>query len=307
MRTTSIRFTLLVSSVAILAGCDPVVNPTCNGDATASYDLGLSKMKSIATVEGIEAAENLLFSSTGRLYVSSYGNGVFEIVRGAGGKLEKVQRAPGNPPCKFSGLAEREGILFANCMCSSGSFLCAAAETSAPSFEPVFELEGVDLPNGLGLDPVSGDLFVASGYEAAILRLGLSDEAPFAVLSSGHWMDSSGALTNGLKVFGGKLYWTSTNGLKVTDLVSKPGAGRTIISGSLGLDDFYVDARGMLVTDYLGGKVYALDACGNMLGETTAKLSSPSSVLPALGRLGLGETDLVVTEAGANRLTILRK
>jgi hypothetical protein len=139
-----------------------------------------------------------------------------------------------------------------------------------------------------------------------ILRVTLDSNDPFQVASMETWLSNSGLFTNGLKIVNSMIYWTDFGGINRNRISAsgKPGRGQTITTALTFFDDLFVDDNGLLVADYLGNTVRAYTARGRLIAETSAVFTSPSSVLPARGRLGLKENDLVVTEKGANRVAV---
>jgi hypothetical protein len=78
------------------------------------------------------------------------------------------------------------------------------------------------------------------------------------------------------------------------------------VSQSNYFDDLYVAATIPYVADFQGGAIRAYGLDGTVRGVTPLKLiANPSSVLPAQGRFGLGESDLVVTDKSANRVSVV--
>lgn len=306
MRIMPVRSALLSVSMVVLLGCE-LDFPSGAGGATDPYEL--SKRVRITAIEMGAEVENIMFSSTGRLYVS-VNRGLYEVVRAADGELKAIARSAVTD-CQFAGLAEHEGVLFANCTdMGSHSWLYAAYETEEPVFERLSDLAGVSCSNGLAVDD-RGDLYVASQLQSAIVRVRVDYAGPVSVVSSETWKTLTfGTTPNGLKIREGSLYWSGLSDLTVEDLDS-PSSRSRLFSALTVVDDFHVDAKGILLTDFLGGAIYSLDRSGKQVGKTSAGvLKSPSMVLPALGRLGFSQDDLLVAERGGgtgNRISVLRK
>lgn len=301
MRTRLLQGMLLIACLAVLPSCDP----DQEGGAADPYEL--SKRTRVTAIEMGAGAENVMFSSTGRLYVSVDG-GLYEVVRAVDGTLRKILRSPG-ANCQFGGLAEHDGVLFANCTDKlTASWLYAAYETEDPVFERIADITGATIANGLAVDE-SGRLYVAAQMQGVLLRLKVNYEGPVSVDSVETFQALPlGSTPNGLKIRDGALYWSGLSNLTVEELGS-PGAGTQLFTSLTVVDDFYVDAKGILLADFLGGAVYSLDSSGRQVGKTSAGLlTNPAMVLPALGRLGFSQDDLLVVEqTGGNRVSILHK
>jgi len=254
-------------------------------------------------VDGITAAENLLFTSDGRLFATG-DDGVFAVRRDATGNVTAMLVKSASA-CKFTGMTEFDGVIYASCYDSSSSSVYAAQLSSAPDFRLLSTLSGVTLANGLTHDD-SGHLYVAQTMQNQILRLTLDSNDPFQVASTDVWLSGSGLFTNGLKLVDSSIYWTDFGGIKRARISSNGDAGRvrTIASDLTFFDDLFIDDDALLVADYLGNAVRAYTLRGRRIAQTAAVFTSPSSVLPAHGRLGLGANDLVVTEKGANRIAV---
>src|SRR5262249_28036606 len=112
---------------------------------------------------------------------------------------------------------------------------------------------------------------------------------------------------NGLKFFDSSIYFTDFVAVKRMKLLPGGAAGpvATLTAQLTFFDDLYVDGKGILVANYLLGSLGALTPGGVDVLDTAAfGLAGPSSVLPAKGRLGLAERDLIVTEKSANRVAV---
>lgn len=273
-------------------------------DPALSASPDLSRGRRRLLVDGIVSAENQLFTSTGRLFVSG-DEGVYEIIRqGTGYRSQKLQS---DASCKFGGLTEHAATLYANCYdLEQTSSVYAAALDASPVLRVLHTLPGVALANGLTSDE-DGNLYVASSFDGSILRLQLEPGNPLAVRAQDTWLANSGLVTNGLKYFEGALYWTAFTTLHSARLRpnGQPGPQRDLFSALTFFDDLYVSEDGFLLDDYLNGQVISLDAAGrNRSGTPMNTFDGPSSVQPALGRLGLPQNALVVTERNAGRLSL---
>ncbi|HKP56543.1 MAG TPA: hypothetical protein VJV78_07485 [Polyangiales bacterium] len=256
-------------------------------------------------IEGIKAAENQLFTSTGRLFISG-DEGIFELVRGPDGSLQKTALHTGES-CFFGGLTEQAGTIYANCYDFTNAAVFAAVLSEKPQFRSIHRLPGVGLLNGLTSDG-AGSLFLASSFDGRIIRLRVEPSNPLAIESQDVFDAQSGFLTNGLKYFDEKLYWTAFTDVNVA--VVKPngssGPKRNLGRALTFFDDLYVDAAGLVVADYLNGSVVECDLTVRQCTTTpNATFEGPSSVQRANGRLGLPQDALIVTERTGNRVSVL--
>lgn len=270
--------------------------------ATGPYR-GLSRARREVLAEGIAGAENLLFVGDGVLLASG-DRGIYAVTRGEGGKLASTPLHSGES-CKFGGMAQVGEVVYANCYGTISSALFGAS-TSDLRFSKVSGLRGVMLANGLASDG-QGHLFVSATGQSKIVRLTVSGERP-ALQAQEVWRSGTGGLLpNGLKVYDGALYWSDAllGGIRRVALATPTGAAAQLASGLI-FDDISVSADGILVADYSGGTVRAYDLAGRRIAQGPSGLKGPSSVLPALGRLGLGPRDLVVTEKGPGLVSVIR-
>lgn len=297
----------------VLAGCaNPMdSDPTDSIDAVSIEQDAVSRspyrnLKSgtrTTLIESITAAENLLFTSDNRLLATG-NDGVFEVRRNASGE-GTAELLVSASPCNFLGITEVDGVVYANCSDFTTSAIYAARLTASPDFKLLLSLPDVTLANGLTHDD-SGHLYVAQTMQNQILRVTLSSTDPFQATSTDVWLSGSGLFTNGIKVLDDTVYWSDFGGLKRAKILSSGNAGsvRTVASALTFFDDLFIDGDGMLVADYLGNAVRAYSSRGRLIAQTPAVFGSPSSVLPARGRLGLGANDLVVTEKTTNQVAV---
>jgi len=302
--STAARSQILVLALSALGACANELDPNVDDQsAELSGPRDLSRGRRRTLVAGVVAAENQLFTTTGRLFVSG-DQGVFEIV--IQDSAYSARKLSTTVKCQFGGLTEYADTLYANCYDGTDSMVVAGKLTEAPELLPIRALPGVGLANGLTNDG-KGSLFVADSFNGNILRLQLDASNPLNVQSQDTFIPNSGLLSNGLKLHDGMLYWTAFTTVKSAEIRAngKPGLQRELGSAFTFFDDLYGDDSGILVDDYLNGSVVVLDAKGQYQnGTPSGTFNGPSSVQPAQGRLSLSAAAVVVTERGANRVSV---
>ncbi|HVW26979.1 MAG TPA: hypothetical protein VHC69_16540 [Polyangiaceae bacterium] len=263
----------------------------------------LVRGKSETVVDSIASIENSMFTRAGRLFVTG-DDGIYEITRDASGVARSTAYGAGSG-CKFAGMAESNDVLYVNCYDGTNSSVFAAKLEVAPSFRKIYDLPGVALANGAAADD-SGRLYVADSTHGNIFRLTVDATDPFTITQR-EAFSTGNLFPNGLKVFDGAVYYTDFVAVKRIPLLSGGRAGpvTTLATQLTFFDDLYVDDRGILVANYLFGSVEALTSAGADVLDTAAfTFNGPSSVLPAMGRLGFGNDDYLVTEKSGNKLTV---
>lgn len=254
-------------------------------------------------VDGLNAAENQLFTSTGRLLVSG-DDGIFEVLRTGGSS--RLQAVHTGEACKFGGLTELYGTVYANCYDFTNSQLFAAPLAPELQFRSIYQLPGVALANGLTNDG-AGNLYVTASFESKILRLRVRAEDALTIASQDTFLEDSGLVPNGIKFFDGQLYWSMVLAVKAIEVknAAPSGPARNLTGAWTVFDDLYVDDSGVLVDDFLNGSLIQVSALGVVSAATpNGVFDGPSSVQPAQGRLGLPANALVVTERNANRVSL---
>jgi hypothetical protein len=277
--------------------------PTLADDPAALNGSGGGASDAETLVDGIPNAENLVFTSTGRLLVTS-DDGVFEILQN-GDKYRSRPLHTGET-CWFGGIVEIASTLYANCydMNNTRSQIFAAQLTEAPDFRPIHDLPGYQLANGLATD--GKDLFIAATVQGQLLRLRVSASNPFAIDKQEILEVDAGLFADGIKVIDHTVYWTNFTLIARATLDAR-GRGRTeIVTGALTFfDDIYLDGSGVWAADSIGGSVRRFDFRGRESGSTAAaSFDGPSAIAPAEGRLGLPEGAMVVTERFGGRVSM---
>lgn len=293
---------LMLACYALAACANELDAPVDDQSAALSATPDLTRGQRRTLIDGITAAENQLFTTSGRLFISG-DEGVFEVVRQ--GAAYNTKKLATTVQCQFGGLVEYAGNLYANCYDGTNSRVVAGKLSETPELQSIRELPGVGLANGLTHDG-KGNLYITSTFDGTILRVQLDESNPLSVRAQDTFVPSSGLFSNGLKYYDGKLYWTAFTTVKAAELrANKAGPTRDLGSALTFFDDLYVDESGILVDDFLTGRLVSLDGKGQYQNGTAANtFNGPSSVEPAQGRLGLSARALVVTERNANRVSV---
>ena len=309
-RWSRFRWECTLLPCLLASGCAEVETDPVELDAPlfAGQELALAPRLGPGTrevlLEGLLSVENQLFLGDDLLLVSG-DEGLFAVTREAAGQKLSARNLKPGQPCKFSGIAVQGEAVYAGCYDGSRSRLYASMRT-ALEFVDAGEIKGVGLANGLASD--GQRLYVSATGSAKIVELSVVASAPLVIASQRDWpTPSGGLLPNALDIHAGVLYWSDIGSLRKQPLSRNAWfAPSPFVSQLTFFDDMHVDDEGVLIADYLFNRVLAFDLRGRGLGRTDAVFKSPSSVLPARGRLGLGEDDLLVTEKGANLLSVYR-
>lgn len=307
-RNATVSLAFALSSGSLLAcssndGGDSVDPPSGSEEIASDRSALLVRGTKDTVVDSIASIENSMFTQAGRLFVTG-DDGVYEVTRDATGAARVAQLAPGNT-CKFAGMAEVTGVLYANCYDGTNSAIFAATLSATPIFRKIYDLPGVALANGAAADD-AGRLYVTDSTHGTIWRLSLAAGNPFTVTQRDA-ISTGNLFPNGLKVFGGAVYYTDFVAVKRISLLDDGTAGpvTTLTTQLTFFDDLYVDDKSIFVANYLFGSVEALTSAGVDVLDTAAfTFAGPSSVLPTKGRLGFSQTDYLVTEKSANLLSV---
>lgn len=131
----------------------------------------------------IPSAENLHFTDDGRLFVSS-GQGFFEIRRNDDGSF-RADPAYEGASCGFTGIASREGYLYA--ACGNGTLWGGKLEATT-TLEPIFQISGMCIANGMAMG-ADGNLYVVDEPlslcvpDPKVVRLQLDPADPLHVVA----------------------------------------------------------------------------------------------------------------------------
>ncbi len=259
----------------------------------------------------LPGAENLTFSSDGRLFVSG-GSGLFEIHKNDDGSFRADQIS--TESTGFTGLAIRDGYLYA----STGDGRLWGGEISAtPQIAPIRTMTGMCIASGTALG-ADGNIYVVDEPlsvcvpDPKIKRFTIDPNDPLKVVNEEVWVQGSalGLLSvgvgntlrfpNGLQSDGNVFYGTDGGSIYSVELLADGSAGPvTPIFFTVDVhDDLGLVADGVLLANFLTGRISLISRDGELLQATApATFTFPSSV--RLGRPPMFEpTDIVVTGDG---------
>jgi sugar lactone lactonase YvrE len=255
------------------------------------------------TVAVIGDAENLLFSSTGRLFVSG-GENLFEITQSSTGAY--VSTVVSTATCNFTGLSIINDTLYAACF--NGSLWAGSLSQLPLQVRSIATLPAVTAGNGLVDGPDGSSLYLVngpSGQTPQIIKITLNPLRSTEVLSAQPWLSTDISFPNGLQRKGSLLYFTDSDAqslgrIKTVNILSNGTAG-TVQSiaafNSLPDDISFIDSD-FAVPFFSSGQIARVSANGLILQSTGAnRFANPSQVRITRGPL-FRDGDLLVTEKG---------
>jgi hypothetical protein len=298
--------TLLLLAIAMLAGCTSGGDPDPQTTAVNPATLCVASACGVKSqLLDIPSAENTLFTSDGRLFVSGSDN-VYEVTEDATGWHAA---ALADTKANFTGLAQRGDVIYAAAF--DGNLYAARLSDTPPTFKAIYAL-GVASANGMTTGP-DGALYIVNGPLGAslpapkILRLRFDAANPMKVAEQADWLTSGLSFPNGLQRRGNTLLFSDSDALTVTlgairtvDIRPDGSAGTVKTLGTFPSlpDDFGLAGDSVLAAFYSNGQIGLIDASGALVSQTDPlSFQNPSSV--KLGRPPLfAADDLVVTEKG---------
>lgn len=239
-----LRIGALVAAALLLAGCN--------------YEK--------KTVTKIPDAENILVASNGKLFVSG-GSNIYQITK-SGSSYHKKELLDDN--CNSTGLAEFNGWMFATCQRTKWFkkhhyLYVADTNQQVNQLTLLTKLSGFSLPNGVAFD-ASGNLyitdtkFIGSG-SVAKASVQWSNGRPTGISMNNDWLDAG--TPNGLAIANNQLFITDIGDVKRYDLVNGQAQNETILHTEASvLDDLTPFCGGVIVTDFLKGKLFYVSANG---------------------------------------------
>lgn len=317
----------------ILVGCGGESSPGIAGaGSTQAADAQLPATQAcfenacaeLTPLLDIPDAENLIFSSDGRLFVSG-GTNVFEVTKTASAFAAKPLAAQ---DCNFTGLAIARSTLYANC--GDGSLWAGSLNAKPMAIQRIFQMTGVAFANGLVDGPDGRTLYLADGPlptsslpSPKLVKLTLDASNPMKVLNQATWLDLAGSFPNGVQRKGSVIYFTESQlpnlgRLSAVQILAdgKAGTPASVAALSTIPDDFSILADGFAVTYFVTGQVIRLANNGQVVSQFsegtfgTGTSQARQGVPPMFSA-----TDLLVTEKGllgesftpiGNRLTLVR-
>ncbi|MET0340572.1 MAG: hypothetical protein ABW252_06200 [Polyangiales bacterium] len=293
------------ASLAVLAACASAHAEPPHARAQAASAAGslaaLARGTRTVLVSDIPTAENVLFLSDGRLLVSG-DKGLYHLTRDASGKISAQNLVP-NAPCAFGGIAEARATVYVTCYDFSRAYIYASS-LEPLAFERAVEVKDTIIGNGMSTD--GERLYLSSTGQMKIVQLSIDPSDPKKLGGQTNFISGLDTpLPNGIDILDGALYWTDLLTLKTVPLDKKKPA-RTLATRATLYDDLHVDARGVIACDYTGNVLVAYDPTGKQVAQTKPVFKSPSAVVPARGRLGFGQDDLIVTERGGGIVSVYR-
>ena len=262
----------------------------------------------------IPDAENIHFTPEGRLFVTG-GSNVYEITQQ--GELDYSATPLSAGGCNFTGMAQRDQVLYVSC--GDGSLHSVALDVEPAVAEPIFQMAGMCIANGTALGP-DGRLYIVDEPldpsclppEPKIIRLTIDPADPHRILEPETWLPGSALGTlpvgigtelrfpNGLAVDGNRFYSTDGGSVFHVDLQvdGSPGPVTPIFFEATAHDDLSLAGESLLVTDFFFGRIFQLDLGGQLLQETAPMtFFSPSAVQLARPPM-FRPDDILVTEKG---------
>lgn len=281
---------------------DPATDELCVANACGEKVL----------VADIADAENLVFASNGRLFVSG-GQNVYEITEPREGVFEK--RALSAEGCNFTGLTIARGHLYASC--SDGRFFAAPLNKQVPLTE-IYRFTGMCIPNGTAAGP-DGRIYVVDEplncqeADPKIVALTLDPDDPMRVLQQDTWiqgsptgglflgLDTTFRFPNGLIRDGHTFYGTDGGSIYSVSVGDDGAAGAVtpLYFEPTEHDDLGLGGPdGLLVTDFFKGRIFLLSRSGELLQQTDpGTFYEPTSV--RLGQPPMFDAgDILVTDKG---------
>jgi hypothetical protein len=282
---------------------DEASNSSASVASKSAICLEASCGQKLALVD-IPSAENLLFTTGGRLFVT--GANVYEITRRDGAwHAQPLMASNGN----FTGLAQINDVLYVN---SFDGLLYAAKLTAAPSFEVIHD-QGHMMANGLTAGP-NGELYSVVSLRLGlpltgqIIRLGIDKSNPFNITEQVAWFTMGVVhFMNGLQQRDGAIFFSSSELLPLAlgKIVSVPiqangsaGSPKVVAQFNGIPDDFSFIDDDLLVAVYSNNQILRINPEGRVISKSELlSFDNPSQVRQGQAPM-FSRNELVITEKG---------
>lgn len=290
--------------------------------------LVLSGCYSEQTLFNLSMAENIRKTSDERIFVTA-GDGLYEVTRNENQEWVPVLIYESEDECSyFAGMAELNGWLFFVCAVQEGfnfngasfqnSGMLMALSLSAGNVESVLALSGYQFANGMdavvekNILLLADENFLAQGGVTKLV-INFDSDVPAVEEEVYHWINDEHEVyaANGVRVIGNDVYLTDIGYLKrvpIDDDWIEPGPAQEIYKRYSVFDDIDVYCDGLLVTDFVQGKLTYVSLDGAYVKNVLSGLTSPSAVLANASPLIEG--GILFTETaglipnGGNRLAL---
>lgn len=283
---------LVLIALALLSGClpkEPIVN--------------------------ITAAENMRRTPDGRIFISGRA-ALYELRQNENGQHEAVAVSRDEACDYHAGIAQLHDWIFFVCakqaralkgikFADSGKLM--AYSLTDGRVEPVLDLSGFQFPNGLDAlvqeDAIliADEDFLGKGGVSRI-RFDFSGGVPVLLDYQRDWIGAAQQVyaANGVRVHDNAVYLTDIGFVKRVPLDGDgmPETAQILYRGATVLDDLDVLCDGLLVADFVLGRLIYVPFDGSRPQVTPSGLTSPSSVL-AIATPQFDAGDILVTEATA--------
>lgn len=270
-------------------------------------------------------AENMVFSSEGRLFVSG-GQSVVEVVKT---NNQFKANVVSDSICNFTGLTIARNTLYANC--GDGTLWAGELNKTPMRLSPILSFDNMAFANGLTssengqtLYAVDGPISTSGLPTPKIVKITLSASNPLKVDNQSTWLDLAGRFPNGIQRRGQLLYFTDSEipalgRLNVVPIRTDGSAGMPAVTATLTSlpDDFSILDDGFAVSYFLTGQVIKLNFLGEQVDGFSPLTFSTGTSQVIQGQPPLfSRSDLLVTEKGilgeqdsdiGNRLTVVRR
>lgn len=297
---------LVLAAVTLLAGC------TSGGDSDPQSTAADPASLCVASACGVKtqlldipSAENTLFTSDGRLFVTG-SDSVYEVTKDASGwHATSLATTKAN----FTGLAQRGNVVYAAAF--DGNLYAARISDTPPAFKAIHAL-GMSSANGMTSGP-DGALYIVNGPLGAsipapkIVRLRFDSSDPMKVTEQVDWLTGNLYFPNGLQRRGNTLVVSDSDALNVAigaiksiEIKADGSAGTPQLIGNFPSlpDDLGLIGDNVLAAFYSNGQIGLINASGTLVLQTDLlSFENPSSVKQGQPPM-FAPDDLVVTEKG---------